>query len=242
MKNKINTLQKDTKLKLVKMGNKKIDLAPHEQLNEIQKEKNFTITKIANDTKVHRDIIKRFLDGKKINHIDYIKIANVYPLQDKLKNILNVSKIDMFGCLTDKGIVRHLFLNEQKEFYFLDHLKLVWTRELIGIHNMFTSTKIIVQAREDVDIFKQICERQEYLVKTETSAYYGFIQKHERDFHLHCLWTGDCIEIPKDEKVMEVFDLVVKVSANWSDIKDNRFSSRIGKISPKNPDNVNKKF
>lgn len=234
------------KIKLIKMNNKKIEvspyLAPHEQLCQIQKEKNFTITKIANDTKVHRDIVKRFLDGKKINHIDYIKIANVYPLQDNLKNILNVSKIDMFGCLTDKGIVRHLFLNEQKEFYFLDHLKLVFTRELIGIHNMFSTTKIIVQARNDVDIFKQICERQEYLVKTETSAYYGFIQKHGKEFHLHCLWTGDCIDIPKEEKIMEVFDLVVKISANWSDIKDARFSSKIGKLDNKNIESINKKF
>ena len=97
-------------------------------------------------------MLERFLNGGKINHIDYRRIINVFPEIEQQGNIkinLDVIPYQIFGCLIDNGIVRHLFLNEDNKFYFLAHFKKVFPRETLALSN-FKSNNIFYVNKDQV--------------------------------------------------------------------------------------------
>jgi len=66
-------------LKATKVNNNKIVAMSKEdyalkKFKEIKDNANYNLSQLSNITEVHRDIISRYLDGKRINHIDYAKL------------------------------------------------------------------------------------------------------------------------------------------------------------------------
>ena len=52
---------------------------PSNQLKNIKDKNNYTLSKLHELTNVNRGVLERFLDGGKINHIDYRRILNIFP-------------------------------------------------------------------------------------------------------------------------------------------------------------------
>ena len=206
---------------------------PYKILSDIKEFNNLSITHIADKTNVNRDVISRFLDGKKINHIDYIKILNEFPQLQKTVSVtkLNISKIYMYGVVTKGGKVRHLFLREAKEWLMIDHLSKVFTKELIGMHDEHSSAKYILQLRSSSDIFKQEFQHQEFLVKTTTNAYFGIMKPYRHEYYLCDQHTLEPIDFGEDsnkpEKIIECYDLLVRCNDRWSELKDKKYSTVI---------------
>ena len=241
--NNLVELEKKSELNIFMQNRlKKKQDYPYLTFKAIKEQTNLTISKLCKITKVNRDVIKNFLDGKKINHIDYIKILNEFPeLQTTASNHkLAISKLAIYGTVIKGGIVRHLFLRENKEFYFIDHLKKVFSGDLICLHDEHTSTKYILQLRTCNDknhnnfsfdnpcsIFQQEYEHQEFLVKTTTNAYYGVMKRHKKEYYLCDLHTLEPInfgiDAKKPENIIECYDLVVKASDKWTLLKDEKF-------------------
>ena len=230
----------------------KIASDPSITLDTVRKKENLTISEISKITKVNRDVISRFLDGKKINHIDYIKILNEFPqIQQSLSEYkLNVSVIDIYGTVLDGGIVRHLFLNESKEFLFLDHLKQIFTKDIIGLHDSKSSSKYILQLKTDCisgacNIFKEDFINREFLIKTITNAYYGIMKNVGDETWLCDQHTLKPIDFGDDsnkpEKIIECYDLIGKISNSWSELKDRKFHSVLG-IEKDVGENINNKY
>jgi len=251
--NNLVELKKNSDLDIVMSSNLQ-KKEPYLTFKAIKDKANLTISKLCKITKVNRDVISRFLDGKKINHIDYIKILNEFPdLQTTVSNHkLAVSKCNMYGTVIKGGIVRHLFYRESKEFYFIDHLKKVFSREIIGLHDEHTSSKYILQLRQcpekkhdpnsyenPCSIFTQEYEHQEFLVKTTTNAYYGVMKRYKKEYYLCDLHTLEPInfgiDTRKPENIIECYDLVVKASDKWTLLKDKKFELVKGDV-----DNIEK--
>ena len=200
---------------------------PCKRLREIKDDKNYTLSKLQALTKVNRGVLERFLDGGKINHIDYRRILIVFPEieQGNLRVGLDVIPYQVFGCLIDKGIVRHLFLNEDHKFYFLAHFKKVFPRETLALSNFKSNNIFLCQQRPSLDIWNEENIGFEFLIKTELNCFYGVVQRNEDSFHLVDIIDHKHINIDDGTPIREVFDLAVKVSQKWSDIKCNDLNS-----------------
>ena len=200
---------------------------PSKQLKEIKEQKNYTLSKLHELTNVNRGVLERFLDGSKINHIDYRRILNIFPEieQSNLRVGLDVIPYQVFGCLIDKGIVRHLYLNEDNKFYFLAHFKKVFPRETLALINFKSRNVFLCQYRPSMDIFNEENIGFEFMIKTELACYYGVMQRQSDSFHLVDIINHKHINIDDGTPIREVYDLAVKVSQKWSDIKNNDLNS-----------------
>ena len=200
---------------------------PSKQLREIKEQKNYTLTKLHELTNVNRGVLERFLDGGKINHIDYRRILNIFPEieQSNLRVGLDVISYPVFGCLIDNGLVRHLFLNEDHKFYFLAHFKKVFPRETLALSNFKSNNIFLCQQRPSLEIWNEENIGFEFLIKTELNCYYGVVQRQDDKFHLVDIIDHKHINIDDGTPIREVFDLAVKVSQKWSDIKNNDLNS-----------------
>ncbi len=205
--------------------NKHKILDPHDVLLLTKETNNLTISELSSKTKVNRDIIKRFLNGHKINHIDYLKIVKVYPEIQKIvnpdKNFLQAIEIDMFGTIIDNGLVRGLYLNESTTFLFVDNLKRIFTRDMIGLHNKFSNNKhICLYTKKQSFSIDDL--NYHFLVKTETNCYYGVVHKYKSDYVL-CS-TQDNLPIQmQDKKIIEIYELIAIINNRWSELKDEKF-------------------
>ena len=211
----------------MKKGNKIITDFPCKQLKIIKDKKNLTLSKLHQLTNVNRGVLERFLDGGRINHIDYRRIINVFPEieESNIKQGIDVIPYQVFGCLISKGIVRHLFLNEDNKFYFLAHFKKVFPRETLAISNFKSNNIFLCQQRPSLEIWNEENIGFEFLIKTEVACYYGVIQRDQDRFHLVDIIDHMKIDIDDGTPIREVFDLAVKVSTKWSDIKCNDLNS-----------------
>jgi len=199
---------------------------PRNKLNEIKNKKNLSITKLHNLTKVNRGVIERFLDGHKINHIDYMKIANTFPeIQEYSdKTILEVSPINFFGTVEQGGYVRGLFLNETKQFFLDKPLKMIFTDELVALHDSFSANKYVCIYRANKTSFTRDDHNHMYLVKTKTDCWFGLIKEHNSHFCLHDRNNLKPISL-KELEIIEVFEMLAFVNSRWSELKDKKFTS-----------------
>ncbi len=200
---------------------------PSKQLQHIKDEKNYTLTKLHELTNVNRGVLERFLDGGKINHIDYRRIINVFPEieQGSVRLGIDVIPYQVFGCVIDGGRVRHLYLNEDNKFYFLAHYKKIFPRETLALTNFKSNNVFLCQHRPSINIWNEENIGFEFLVKTEVNCFYGIVQRYDDGFHLVDIMRHKHIHIDDGTPIREVFDLTVKVSQKWSDIKCNDLNS-----------------
>ena len=169
----------------MKKGKVIVEDYPSSRLKEIKDDKNYTLSKLHELTKVNRGVLERFLDGGKINHIDYRRILNVFPEieQSNLRVGLDVVAYPVFGCLIDNGLVRHLFLNEDHKFYFLAHFKKVFPRETLALSNFKSNNIFLCQQRPSLNIWNEENVGFEFLIKTEVNCFYGVVQRQDDNFH-----------------------------------------------------------
>jgi len=209
-------------LKVIKM--------PYKNLKITKDEQNLTISKIAEMTNVSRDIITRFLDGQKINHIDYIKIAKEFPevLEITDKKILEVAPITVFGSVELGGYVRGLYLNEQKEFLLDKPLLQIFTDELVALHDSFSNNKFVCIHRPNKTNFTRHDHNHMFLVKTKTDCWFGLIKEHNNHFCLHDRHKLEPISF-KELEIIEVFEMLALVSGRWSELKDKNLTSVVTK-------------
>ena len=208
-------------------------ILPYKKLATIKDSDNLTVSKLSEITGVKRDIISRFLDGKKINSFDYDKILDHFPTirKSQIENKIDVAKVYMFGVVSKGGFVRHLHLNEQKEFYFVDRLFKLFTREIVGIHSEYSSAKFICQVRDcsnPCDIFKANYDGQLFLVKTVTAAYFGVMRAVGNEYWLCDKGTLEPISFGEKnnrnpEDIIECYDVLFQISNNWSQLVDPKF-------------------
>lgn len=205
-------------LKVIKM--------PYKNLKITKDEQHLTITKIAEMTKVSRDVITRFLDGHKINHIDYIKIAKEFPevLEVSDKKILEVAPITVFGSVEQGGYVRGLYLNEQKEFLLDKPLLQIFTDELVALHDSFSNNKFVCIHRPNKTNFTRHDHNHMFLIKTKTDCWFGLIKEYNNHFCLHDRHKLEPI-IFKELEIIEVFEMLALVSSRWSELKDKNLTS-----------------
>tara|TARA_R100001443_G_scaffold81093_1_gene87979 strand:- start:193 stop:978 length:786 start_codon:yes stop_codon:yes gene_type:complete len=211
----------------MKKSDKSITDFPVKKLNQIKDKTNLSLTKLQALTNVNRGVLERFLDGKKINHIDYRRILKKFPEieQGNIAVGLDVIPYQIFGCLIDNGIVRHLYLNEDQVFYCLAHFKKVFPRETIAIRNYKSNNIFLCQYRPSMNIFNEDNLGYEFLIKTEIACYFGVMQRNEDEYHLVDIMSHKVIKLDDGTPIREVYDLVVKVSKKWSDIKNNNLNS-----------------
>ena len=216
---------------------------PSNELAKIKIKKNLSLTKLQEITNVNRGVLERFLDGGKINHIDYRRIVSKFPLieQSNLNASIDVIAYPVFGCLIANGTVRHLFLNEDHKFYFLAHFKKVFPRETLAISNFKSNNIFLTQQRPSLNIWNEENIGFEFLIKTEIACYYGVLQRDEDRFHLVDIINHKHINIDDGTQIREVFDLAVKVSAKWSDIKNNDLNSVVRDVEDFDKTNWEKK-
>jgi len=216
---------------------------PCNELTKIKIRKNLSLTKLQQLTNVNRGVLERFLDGGKINHIDYRRIVSKFPEieQNNLNASIDVIAYPVFGCLIDKGIVRHLFLNEDHKFYFLAHFKKVFPRETLAIANFKSNNIFLTQQRPSINIWNEENLGYEFLIKTEIACYYGVLQRDEDKFHLVDIIDNKHINIDDGTQIREVFDLAFKVSTKWSDIKNNDLNSVVRDVEDFDKTNWEKK-
>tara|TARA_R100000655_G_scaffold43489_1_gene79801 strand:+ start:6806 stop:7486 length:681 start_codon:yes stop_codon:yes gene_type:complete len=207
-------------LKVIKMPNKKLKITKEEQ--------HLTITKISEITSVSRDVIKRFLDGHKINHIDYIKIAKQFPeiQEDNNKTTLEVSPLTVFGSVEAGGYVRGLYLNEQKEFLLDRPLTTIFTEELIVLHDSFSNNKFVCIHRPNKTTFTRHDHNYMYLVKTKTDCWFGLIKEHNSHFCLHDRLKLEPITV-KELEIIEVFEMLGFFNGRWNELKNKNLNSVI---------------
>jgi hypothetical protein len=206
-----------------------------EKLSKIKIKNNFTLTKLHQITKVNRGVLERFLDGGKINHIDYLKIIKEFPqIQEQQysdKKVLEVAPINMFGAVEQQGYVRGMYLNESKVFYLDSPLKTIFTNELIALHDTFSANKFVCIykpnkikfTRQDVDHY--------FLIKTKTDCWYGICKQVDKEFVLHCHNCQECLSVInyKKDDIVEIFEMLATINGRWSELKDKSFTSVIKK-------------
>ena len=219
LKNKFNKGNSDMEAKI-------IPDFPRKKLSEIKDKKNLSITKLHNLTNVNRGVIERFLDGHKINHIDYMKIANTFPeIQEYTdKTILQVAPINFFGTVEQGGYVRGLFLNEQRTFLLDKPLKTIFTSELVALHDSFSANKFVCIYKENKTSFTRHDHNHMYLVKTKTDCWFGLIKEHNSHFCLHDRHKLEPITV-KELEIIEVFEMLALINDRWSELKDPKFTS-----------------
>ena len=216
--------------KLNMSNNKVIELNPSEKLEKIKEERNFTIAHISKVSGVKRDVISRFLEEKNINHIDFIKIRNSFPDIDIKpdQKILPVAKINMFGTIQKDGSVSQLMLHDAKTILIPANILKLFTRELIGLHICTSNLKYILQIRKDHKIFNENEKNHEFLIKTLTNAYYGVMRPCNDHICLANIWNMKSMGVHEvnQNKILEIYDLVLIISNKWSSIKDKKFMSK----------------
>lgn len=206
----------------------KVIKMPYKKLKITKEEQHLTITKIAEITNVSRDVISRFLDGQKINHIDYIKIAKVFPEIQEItdKKILEVKPIDIFGSIEAGGYVRGLYLNEPKEFLIDKPLLDIFTDELIVLHDSFSNNKFVCIHRPNKTSFTRHDHNYMFLIKTKTDCCFGLIKEYKDHFCLHDKHTLEPITI-KELEIIEVFEMLGCLNGRWNELKDKNLNSVI---------------
>ena len=211
-------IKKAQDIKVIKMPYKKLKITKEEQ--------HLTITKIAEITNVSRDVITRFLDGQKINHIDYIKIAKQFPeIQEASdKTTLEVTPLTVFGSVEQGGYVRGLYLNEQKEFLLDKPLFTIFTEELIALHDSFSNNKFVCIHRPNKTTFSRHDHNYMYLVKTKTDCWFGLIKEHNGHWCLHDRHKLEPISV-KELEVIEVFEMLGFFNGRWNELKDKNLNS-----------------
>lgn len=213
-------------------NNKVIELNPSEKLEKIKDERNFTIAHIAKISGVKRDVISRFLEEKNINHIDFIKIRNSFPDIDIRpdQRILPITKLNMFGTIQKNGSVSQLMLNDSKTVLIPTNIKKLFSKELIGLHVISSSSKYILQIRKDHNVFNENEINNEFLVKTLTNSYYGVMRPCNNHICLASVWDFKKLNIHKEDsdsgRIVEIYDLVMKISNKWSVLKDNKLIAK----------------
>ena len=83
----------------------------------------------------------------------------------------------------------------------------------------------LCQQRPSLNIWNEENIGFEFLIKTELNCYYGVVQRQDDNFHLVDIINHKHINIDDGTPIREVFDLAVKVSQKWSDIKNNDLNS-----------------
>jgi len=199
---------------------------PQNRLAELKEQQHLTITELSKMTKVNRDVVKRFLDGNKINHIDYIKIVKVFPEIHEIsdKKILEVTPIGIFGSVEAGGYVRGLYLNEQKEFLLDKPLTSIFTDEIVALHDTFSNNKFVCIHRPNKTSFNREDHNYMYLVKTKTDCWFGLIKEHNNHFCLHDRHKLEPISV-KELEIIEVFEMLAFVSGRWNELKDKNLHS-----------------
>ena len=204
---------------------------PYKKLKTAKEEQNLTISKIAEMTKVSRDVVTRFLDGQKINHIDYIKIYKVFPEVQECghKENLQVKAITMFGALEPNGYVRGRFLNDPKEFYLPRNLVELYPNEIIGLHDSFSANKFICMHIPKKTKFVRADLNYVFLIKTHTDCLFGIVKETNNDvFDIVCRHTFKELQYKRDD-IIEIFEMVTTVSGRWSELKDKKINSIVTK-------------
>lgn len=210
-------------LKVIKM--------PYKKLKVTKEEQHLTITKISEITNVSRDVITRFLDGHRINHIDYIKIAKKFPeiQENGNKENLQVKAITMFGALEPNGYVRGRFLNDPKEFFLPKSLVELYPNEIIGLHDSFSANKFICMHLPKKTKFYRSDLNYVFLIKTHTDCLFGIVKETNNDvFDIVCRHTFNELEYKRDD-IIEIFEMVTTVSGRWSELKDKKINSIVTK-------------
>lgn len=211
-----------------------------QNLETVKEQEHLTIARLSELTNVKRDIIKRFLDGHKINHIDYQKILDTFPniAPKKDEPVVSLSGIDVFGVLTNAttGLVRHLYINEPKNFYFLDHLKKAFDINVIAIKNPIGDSYNIcrlVYIKDDKKFNKDIYQKhninKEFFIKTEQNCYYGLLLEVENQLRLCSWFTQKPLVWEKDETIVEAYFSFVCISTNWLDAIQENLRPKINK-------------
>ena len=212
--------EQSDELKIVKM--------PYKKLKVTKEEQHLSISKISAITNVSRDVVSRFLDGHKINHIDYIKIAQKFPEIQEVseKTTLKVTPVTVFGTVETGGYVRGLYLNEQKEFLLDKPLKSIFTEELIVLHDSFTNNKFVCIHRPNKVAFTRFDHNYMFLVKTKTDCWFGLIKEHNNYFCLHDRHSLKPITVGELE-IIEVFEMLGLFNGRWNELKDKNLNSVI---------------
>ena len=210
-----------------------------QNLETVAEQEHLSIARISELTTVKRDIIKRFLKGTKINHLDYQKILDTFPNIAPTNNepVVAISGIDVFGVLTKTGVVRHLYINEQKKFYFLDHLKKAFDIDAIAIKNpvgdSFNICKCVYIKNDEKlnqDIYTPNNVNKEFFIKTEQSCYYGILLQRGNKFQL-CNWlTQEPLVWEKDETIVEAYFMFVCISSNWLDAIQKKLRPKVTRV------------
>lgn len=187
------------------------------KLKQIVKENNYNVAQLSNITFVHRDIIKRYLAGTRINHIDYEKIIKCFPeLTETNNNKLTLKPILVTGALTKSGVVRHLYINEPKQFLFLECAQSLFGKNLVAILSNHSNNIILCKLTENKNFYQADNEKNEYFIVTDRNCYYGINLNLNGNWTLCNFLTYEKIEWEEDEKVVEVYQTFLKVNSNWN--------------------------
>ena len=134
-------------------------------------------------------------------------------------------------------ILKKYFQEKLQQYQILK----VFPRETLAISNFKSNNIFLTQQRPSLNIWNEENIGFEFLIKTEIACYYGVLQRDEDRFHLVDIINHKHINIDDGTQVREVFDLAVKVSAKWSDIKNNDLNSVVGDVEDFDKTNWEKK-
>ena len=217
-------------LEPIKVNNNKIvpmskDDYALKKFKEIKDEANYNFSQLASITEVHRDIISRYLDGKRINHIDYAKIIKCFPELTETDNTkVNLKPINIVGSLTKSGVVRHLYINETRELYFLEHLQSTFGTNFVALTSNHSNNVIVCKLCHSKscpdtcthNYLEADSEKNEYFIVTDRNCYYGINLNLNGNWTLCNFLTYKKIDIEPDEKIVEVYQTFVKINKDWT--------------------------
>lgn len=217
-------------LKATKVNNNKIvamskkDYALN-KFKQIKNDANYNLSQLASITDVHRDIISRYLDGKRINHIDYAKIIKCFPILLETDNTkVNLKPINIVGALTVSGVVRHLYINETRQLYFPEHLQSTFGTNFVALASNHSNNIIVCKLLHSTDCIENCrhtflepdSEKNEFFIVTDRNCYYGINLNLDGNWTLCNFLTYKKIDIEPDEKIVEVYQTFVKINKDWT--------------------------